>query len=504
MFFNQMNFPKWSRTFMNWLSCVLFYCFLFAAEYLVINGTGLDHASCKYAVYAVLCLLSVGLILWQRQRIREGYLKLTAKLKPLSRSKMMLILLAVLILGRVLCQQFWAFDSLQDGDIRIYSDIAHQLAATGKTSYSGEYPHLLAIGLYLSVFLRLHIGLSTGIFILFSIGTILNFLTIQRLIGKENAFFATLMYLLMPSTALYTFCVTHELLFYFFLSLILYLLIGFDGSGKPLSVKIILYVLLIAALSLCYFIGMMTPVLLVTFLLMTLFSRKKNLEKILMAGIIPLCLLINSYGRHLMNDTLLEKPASGEIPVVYTLLVGASWEADGRYNKDYIPLVREYMAAEGMADTESNNISAAYHVLGEKYQYLLQHPGTLLPLLGKKFFIAWSGNHYSVELAEYYRGLVYPQGEVHRVSTVLLGLSEMIYGLMILLGIVFLKPGARTRQEMYLPKILLFGVVLVLLIVEIMNKYSSYMTLFLFLIAVSSAAETAAPETADGQADAAR
>ena len=153
--------------------------------------------------------------------------------------------------------------------------------------------------MHLSVFKRLGIPYHIGVYVVFLLGTIINFFSFSRFIGKEKAFLAIELYLLMPSTSLLSFCITHELFVYFYFSIIfvfLNLLAGSDEIKKSVS----------AAIGLTFFVCMnqtISPMgkiwFIVLFLLIALskLSWKKK-------GIIALVLLLSYFGSDLLTTSL--------------------------------------------------------------------------------------------------------------------------------------------------------------------------------------------------------
>ncbi|MBR4470763.1 MAG: hypothetical protein IKS54_05540 [Erysipelotrichaceae bacterium] len=159
------------------------------------------------------------------------------------------------------------------------------------------------------------------------------------------------------------------------------------------------------------------------------------------------------------------------------LLIGSDLESMGRHTDGKGKRSAEqYWEARGQYLTPENYIEGQKGALIEQYKYLFTHPLRLIELLANKFFVAWSGDFYSIEYA-------HNMGSISDLmNIIMLTVGALIWLFVITVGIVYHQ---KREKPIYLYnyEIVLLGVMAVLLITEIMNKYSSYMTLFIYFIA---------------------
>lgn len=399
-------------------------------------------------------------------------------------SKKIIIFLVLFIIGIQMI--YWSiafFDSTRGGDISIYKQIGNDLQQFGKTPMTGLPPHLLSIGTILAVCNILNIPYFILTELLFILAIVCNFLSFSRIIGKEKAVFCISLFILMPSISLWPLCITHEVFLFFFLSLLFFSYLTLIEN--KLNIKFIL--MMIFALIGAILISPMGVICFITLMLITVFLNLQNKKKIIMITIIVGAFILGNFVfRNNINSFFVNQNDKSESTISWFLFVGSNKDTDGRYLSNERELINQYIIDNKLENEEDAFAIASKALLIERYSNLLSNPKDVFELLCKKFYIAWSGNHYSVELSARYRiedGLA--SKEILQ-QYILLGISGVIYSFMMAIGVIGIIGNKGKRDyKIYVYKCMLLGVIAVLLLSEIMNKYATHQTLFIFLIAMS-------------------
>ena len=162
----------------------------------------------------------------------------------------------------------------------------------------------------------------------------------------------------------------------------------------------------------------------------------------------------------------------------FTILIHGSnpWSLGEQVDGYPLDQMRKYIFENTLDFTHDGFVDAAQHVLLNQYKYLLTHPLTLIRLVIHKTYILWSGMHYPIELGNHYGSI---NGFVYYA---LLAFNTLVYLFVLTVGLVFY----RTKDDGMLIsnyKLEFLGVFALTMFCIVANKYSLYVTLFLYLIA---------------------
>ena len=469
MSIRENNYYSWFRVIVN--ACIaLFFLFSFISN--LFAYASVFNGAIKYIVVLLLFGAVAAIVYLFKERIRALINLLIAKLEKLSFKKTFLILLISSIILKAFYYIFFFFDSTAFGqDITIYAEIADKIAAGGIRSVKNQIYYLVGMGTHLSIFKKLSIPYHLGIYLVFLAGTMINFYSFSKYIGKEKSFILIMLYLLMPSTSMLTFCITHELYVYIYFSLI-FLFLNMFLERNDIKSMVINAVLVTIFVSLNQTVSPMGKI---WFILLALLILLSNLD-LKKRGILVAVLLV-SYMFSDVLTTRLETNFISQNNNYEQLLIGSDLESMGRHTDGKgTKAAREYWTSRGESLTLENMVEGQRLALIEQYKYLITHPDKLVKLLSYKFFVAWSGDFYSLEYA-------HNMGSINDITYyVMLIFGSLIWLFVITVGIVFQKKEEK-GISVYNYKVILLGVVAVLLITEIMNKYSCYMTIFIYFIA---------------------
>lgn len=425
----------------------------------------------KIIAFLILFLAYAGFAYVFKDKIKTVINKCLDYNSKLSILNMFVIITVILIVLKVVYTILFKFDSTQDGDIQIYASIAESIA-NGQLD-SSQLSHLLGVGFHLAVFNYLNIPYHIGIFIVFYIGAITNLYSFSNIIGKEKTFFIILLYILMPSTMLLTFCPTHELFVYMYLSLFFLVFNKFILEDNRTTL-IIYFIILTIVLYLLNTVTPMGKVIYIIIGLMVLFSNLSKNKKISIVLIMILSIAISSSVSYLLkaDDT------STTLNTYYILVRGSSVECRGEHVDGYTnKLVKQYLLDYGLEYSKDNELFVIKKILLDQYIYLFKHPIEFIQLLCHKFYIIWSGDHYSVELAFHYGAF----GNI--TYYIFLSVSTILYLFVLSISLFFYT---KKEDNLFISnfKLLILGIAAVLLISLVLNKYSVYATLFLYLICI--------------------
>lgn len=407
-----------------------------------------------------------------KDKIKNLLLKLLTKTEKLDVKTMIVIISFVLILIKIIYTLFFNYDATKNGDLSIYNDIANQIAFSNNIN-NNEISHLLGVGFHLALIKKIGLPLHIGVFVVFFIGTIINFLSFRRIVGKDKAFFIVMMYILMPSTMMMTFCPTHELFVYLYFSMFLFVFNCLLETALNIK-KLLLALALIVVVTLCIMVNPAGYLLVIILVLSILLSNVDLLKKGIIILVVALSLLSSSAIEKSFNFDKLQTDLNTYSILIHGSNVISNGEQLDGYPKD---AAIDYLDEQGIERSLENRLYGMKQVLKKQYIYLLSHPIELIKLLAHKFYICWSGDFYSLEVA-------YIQNALSNYMYYgMLALSTLIYLLFISIGVLFNK---KVDDDIYISnyKLALLGVVGLLLVSLVLNKYSIYVTIFIFLISI--------------------
>ncbi len=466
------NYYHW---FANMISILtdLFFMFIPVASLFVFTSTFEGYL--RYVVFGVLLAAYLLVIYFAKDRIRDLFENVLHRLEKQNEKTLLLIIVALMIGLRIIYTVFFDFDATTSGDTGLYSEIADQIIASGSL-HSKAISHLFAVALHFVPFKLLNIPIRHGMFLPFFLGTLINYLSFKEITGKEKAFLLLVIYLLMPSTILYSFCPTHEVFFYFYLSAFLYFvnrLLKCDSTGKMILFALLCMLFTILAV----FVNPVGYIIYVILLLIALLSNIGWKKKIAVLAVLMVALLGSRF-----LDWYLEVNEYKTTTNTYTILIHGSnpfslGEQVDRYPHEQTCM---YLAIEGLEYNRENYLIGMKAVLLGQYKYLLTHPATLARMIIHKYYLLWSGDHYPVELAHIYGNM----SDI--VYYALLSISTLIYLFMATVWNVYRK---RKEDGMFVLnfKLALLGVFAVTMLSIVTNKYGVYVTAYLYMIAMYEA-----------------
>ena len=466
------NYYHWFAKLISILTD-LFFMFIPVASLYVF--TSVFEGTLRYAVFGVLLAVYLLVIYFAKDRIRNILNDILRSLEKYDEKTLLLILVLMMIGLRIVYTIFFDFDATVSGDTGLYSEIADEIIASGSL-HSKAISHLFAVALHFVPFKLLHIPIRYGMFLPFFLGTLVNYLSFKEITGKEKAFLLLAIYLLMPSTILYSFCPTHEVFFYFYLSAFLYSvnrLLKCETTGKTILYTVLCTLFTILAV----FINPVGYIIYVILLLIVLLSRISWQKKIAVLAVLAVALL----GSRLL-DRLLEVNEYKTTTNTYTILIHGSNPMSLGEQVDRYPHLQTcmYLAEEGLEYNRDNYLIGMKAVLLGQYKYLLTHPLTLGRMILHKYYLLWSGDHYPVELAHIYGDMS------DSVYYVLLTISTLIYLFMATVMDVYRK-NREDGMSVLNFKLALLGVFAVTMLSIVTNKYGVYVTSYLYMIAMYEA-----------------
>lgn len=467
------NYISWFKKVIN-ICIYLFFIFSFVSTLFVFGSQ--FNGLLKYATVAVLAILLLVFIYFIKDKIRIIFVKLLNSLEKIEFKYLLLIIVGISLLLKIIYSIFFYFDStLFGGDITIYSNIASEIANNGFNNVKDYIYYLVGVGTHLSLFNMLNIPYHIGVYIVVLVGIIANFFSFSKLIGKEKSFILIVLYILMPSTNMLTFCITHELFVFMYFSIIMLLLTKLILSEET-KYNIIFGILLLLFISLNQTVSPMGKLWFIVLAILVLLTNLKLNKKIILCVVLALSILFTN-----ILTTRFESNNQSQSNNYEQLLIGCDYESMGRHTDGRGKrAAKKYFEEKGIELTYDNLLEGEKGALIEEYKYLLTHPVKLLELLANKFYTAWSGDYYSIEYG-------YKCDGINSIGYyVMLVISALIWLFVITLGIVYYdKEEDNFCVSNY--KLIILGVASVLLIVEICNKYSCYMTIFIYFIAFARA-----------------
>ena len=467
------NYYIWFRYIVN--TCIALF-FLFSLVSNLFVYVSVFNGWTKYLLLIVIAAVFAFIVVKFKELLRKWLNQAITYLQRYSFWQLIGCVIAISIILKAFYYAFFFFDSTKFGqDITVYANLADKIAEGGIASVDRQIYYLVGMGIHLSIFKKLSIPYDLGVYVVFLIGTIINFFSFTKYIGKEKTFLLIVLYLLMPSTSMLTFCVTHELFVYLYFSIIFVVLNAL--MNKDETKDLVLYSFLaIIFISLNQTISPMGKIWFILLALLMLLTRIGIKKRIAILAILLISYFCSNY-----LTTSLEGNNASKNNNYEQLLIGCDLESMGRHTDGRgKKAAQAYWEARGQVLTIDNYFEGQKGALIEQYKYLATHPLKLIELLANKFYVAWSGDFYSIEYG-------HNMGSINDLTFYLMLLtSSFIWLLVISIGTVYYKKKEENIGILNYKTILL-GVAAVLLITEIMNKYSCYMTLFLYFISFARA-----------------
>ena len=465
----EFHYYDWFSKLISGLISIFLILSVFAVLYVF---SSVFEGITRYLVFFIVLSAYLLVVCFFKDKVLQIIKKIYISLKKIDSKKLLLILCLMMIVLKIIYTVFFYFDATQDGDIKIYNDIAESIVRTGSIS-SSEISHLVGMGLHLAVFKYIGIPIHIGLFIAFFIGTIINYLSFKDIVGKEKTFMVIFVYLLMPSTMLFTFCPTHELFVYLYLSISIFALNRFMKTIKT-SEKFLYAFLLIVFSVLTCFVNPAGYIIYIIIVLSVLLSNSDLLNKVVLIVVLVLSTLLSNLLTNQINPNQFNTTVN-----TYAILVqGSSMETMGEQMEEHpVRQVLFYLDDNNLPITEESVISGIKNMLIEQYKYLITHPVELVKLLAHKFFRLWSGDYYAVELAYYYNAF-------NSITYyIMLICGALLYLFMITISVVFKKETSET-YDISNYQLLILGVFGVTILSVLLNKYRVYVTLFLYLVTI--------------------
>ena len=469
---NNFSYYPWFKKTID--ACIsLFFVFAMISNLCVYSSV--FNGTTKYLV--LICVISLFslFVYFFKEKIKIYLNNCLIKISELEKRKLLLIIVLTSILLKVFYSILFYFDSTSfGGDISVYANIAESIVANGIKSTSDFIYYLVGMGLHLSVFKSLSIPYHIGVYIFFLLATIINFISFSDLIGKSKAFLLVMLYIIMPSTTLLSFCITHELFVYFYFSIILFMINVFIKTNNKIKYLYAFGIFLFVSLN-----QSVSPIgkiwFIVLFLLVALTNIKID-KKVVLIVVLVLSIISGN-----ILSTKLEGNTASQSNNYEQLLIGSDLESMGRHTDGKgKAAAKKYWADRGVELTYENLVEGEKGALIEQYKYLLTHPLDLIRLLANKFYVVWSGDFYSIEYAHLCGGI----NSITYYSMLII--SSLIWLLVMTISVVYYKK-KEDNIGIYNYKLIVLGIMAVLLITEVTNKYSCYMSMFIYFVAIARA-----------------
>ena len=422
--------------------------------------------------YAAIIMVYIGIIYFFKDKIKNQINKLYIDIQKLDRKKMLIIILLTSIVLKIIFTIFFNYDATVGGDVEIYNEITDHIIETGDI-HSDAISHLYGVALHFVLFRLLGLPLHIGLFLVMTAGSVINFFSFEKIIGKDRAFMAVMLYLIMPSTVFMSFCPTHEIFVYLYISLFLF--VYNKMLKEENNTKIVLFgTLCVLSTVLTCFVNPGGYIIYIIMVLSIFLSNLKTKKKVAIA----ICLLLAILCSNGLSKFLNVNEYTTTINTYTILIHGTNPEALGEQVDGYpLKQMRMFIYENTLDFSQEGFVYAAKSVFKNQCIYLLTHPVNLLRLIVHKLYILWSGVHYPLELANFYGALT---GFIYYLF---LGISTLIYLFVLSIGLVFNKKKNIDNISISNYKLELLGVVGLTLICIVVNKYSIYVTLFIYLIA---------------------
>ena len=466
------SYYKWFQKVMSVFIDVFFVAAPLASLYVF---TSFLSGTLKYVAYAALIVVYLAVIYFGRGMIGEFLDRLLQKLENVDAKTMFLAFTILFLALKIVFTLFFNYDGTKSGDIKIYNDIAEQILETGDI-HSRAISHLYGLALHFVLIRLLGLPLHAGLAFAVYIGIVCNFFSFRKICGKEKAFLVTVLYILMPSTIFFTFSPTHEVFVFMYVSLFLYFFNRCLKEEKKTMLGIDFLVMVLTTVLTC-FVNPGGYIIYIIILLCVFLSNVKIGRK----GLIVLALLCSIFLSSSISKYLNVNEYKTTMNTYTILIHGVNPNTLGEQEDGYpLKQIRMYLHENTLDFSKAGFVDAAKHVLIDHYIYLLKNPVTLLRLIVHKTYILWSGVHYPIELAHFYEavsGIPY---------YLFLAVNTLIYLFVLTLFHVY-----RQKQDDEIAysnfKLELLGVIALTLFCIVVNKYSVYVTMFIYLIAFKDA-----------------
>ncbi len=462
-----MTYCNWLKKIINVLIEMLLF---FAIAVTLYVFTSAFSGVKRLMLFFVILVLYISFIILFKKQLKIIIIKINNILEKIDSKKMLVIISITMIILKILYTFFWNYDATLEGDIGIYNQIANQIIATGSLR-SDSISHLLGIGSHLALFKVFQIPLHIGVFIVYFIGTIINFLSFKEIVGKNKAFIIVMLYIVMPSSILLSFCPTHEVFLYTYISIAIFFLNMFIKSNNAAK-KIISSSLIIIFSFLACFVNPSGYIILIIIGLIILLSKICLKKKIILVFV----LLFSITSINVFTSFIETNDFNTTFNTYAILIHGSNPNSLGEQVDSYpVQEMDKYLKAHGLHTNEENVIYAEKMVLLEQYKYLITHPIVFGKLIAHKFYILWSGNHYSIEMAHNFK-------EINDIEFyILLCINTLIYLFVLTIGLIYSK---KTDDGICISnyKLVILGCFAITMLSVVLNKYSLYVTLFIYLI----------------------
>lgn len=467
---SSFSFYKWFQKVISIFIDIFFVSAIIATLFVF---TSVFSGAIKYIFFILIAIIYGLVIYFLKDKIKGLIESILARVSKLDVKTMLIVITLVMIILKVIFTVLFSFDATQDGDIKIYNEIANGIVSSGALE-SNAISHLFGVAIHLALFKFLNIPLNVGMFIPFYIGTIINFFSFKEIIGKEKSFLLILIYNLMPSSVLLSFCPTHELFVYLYLSFTIFIINRLIKENNSI-ISVILSICLSVGTILTCMVNPVGYIIYVIDILIIVLSNTKKMTKILLA----VSIVLSVFGTNVIDRKLNVNEYITSLNTYTILIHGSNPESLGEQVDGYPKAkMREYLVDNDIEITADSFLVGAKHVLINQYVNFLTNPLLLLRLVCHKIYILWSGNHYSIELAHYYHAF----NDI--VFYALLVISTLIYLFMLTIGIVYYKRRENTDIEVSNYQLAILGVFAVTMLSVVLNKYSVYVTLFIYLLSM--------------------
>ena len=460
---------KWFQKIMGFFIELFFVAAVLASLYVF---TSFLNGIVRTISFLVIAAVYIAIVYLFKEKIRRLLDKLLVLIHGLDLKRMLIIILLSSLIFKVLCTIFFNFDATTSGDVEIYNQIADQIIETGDI-HSDAISHLYGVALHFVLFKLLGLPLHVGLYIVFTAGTIINFFSFTKIVGKDKAFLAVMIYLLMPSTIFMSFCPTHEIFVYLYISLFLFIFNRLLKEGN-IAKNILYSFLCVLATVLTCFVNPGGYIIYIIMILSVVLSNIVMYKK----GLVLICLLLSVMCSNGVSKFLNVNKYTTTINTYTILIHGTNPESLGEQVDGYpLKQMRKFIYDNTLDFSEDGFVYAAKNVFINQCLYLLSHPIILFRLVLHKIYILWSGVHYPLELANFY-------GTLSGVPYYLfLALSTFIYLFVLSIGLFFFRKKDCDDITISNYKLELLGVVGLTMFCIVANKYSIYVTLFIYLIA---------------------
>lgn len=467
--------PNFLKKLMNFVCKFAFLTFILASLYMLVS-----LFTNNMLIYVIVVVLFLVILHWLRKPLELVVQKILLLIDCLTIKQMVIIILGVMIAYRLLMNVLLYTDFSSYSDMAVYTRLANEIVAGFKINEIVLYPHVVYMALFIAIPKMIGIGYSTTMFILFCVGTILYFLTFCRFMGKNNSFLAVVLYIICPSTILFSYLITHEILFYFLLSIVLYLYteLTLKKSRKAVDFGVMLFVLLLLS-----FISPMYIVVIITLIIFELFSKKQQLLKLASVFLLVIVSVLGSVVTPMILQHFSMEDFSKGSPSMCNIYVGFNERASGSYNTEDIERLQYVLKTKGLDDTTSNRNEVCKELLGDRLMEYTKEPVRFFQLFAKKNYVNWKGDFHPLEVGASI-DRTYNNGNNNLLFWLFTAVSEIIYLLVVSVGFVRLKWLDDEGDSKYLIVCILLGVYSALFFIESMNKYTLHQTILIFAIAL--------------------